>query len=383
MGYESFTQPAADTTELWFQYRNEFPVTEKLVYLNHAGVSPLCRRAADAMKHLADDALLYGSYHYSQWLDAYDGIRDASAQLINANPSEIAIVKNTSEGIATVAMGLDWKPGDRIVAFREEFPANFFPWLRLESKGVLVDWLSFDDPLDRIDEAANGARLLAVSFVQYLGGYRADLAALGEICRRRGVFFFVDAIQGMGAFPLDVRACQIDALAADGHKWMLGPEGCGILYVRQEVQDSIEPVEFGWMNIAGYHDFGCRDMALRQDAGRYECGTLNTIGIYGLRASLEFILEVGVNRIAPQVQALGDRVADAVTKRGYKLLQERTPENGAGIVSFRRDGVDSRMVVKRLSEAGFMAAPRQGWVRVSPHFYIDPREIDRLAECLP
>jgi cysteine desulfurase/selenocysteine lyase len=124
-------------------------------------------------------------------------------------------------------------------------------------------------------------------------------------------------------------------------------------------------------------------MALRQDAGRYECGTLNTIGIYGLRASLEFILEVGVNRIAPQVQALGDRVADAVTKRGYKLLQERTPENGAGIVSFRRDDVDSRMVVKRLAEAGFMAAPRQGWVRVSPHFYIDPREIDRLAECLP
>ena len=383
MGYESFTQPAADTTELWFQYRNEFPVTEKLVYLNHAGVSPLCRRAADAMKHLADDALLYGSYHYSQWLDAYDGIRDASAQLINADRSEIAIVKNTSEGIATVAMGLDWKPGDRIVAFREEFPANFFPWLRLESKGVRVEWLSFDDPLDRIDQAAKGARLLAVSFVQYLGGYRADLAALGEICRRRGVFFFVDAIQGMGAFPLDVRACQIDALAADGHKWMLGPEGCGILFVRREIQDSIEPVEFGWMNIAGYQDFSCRDMALRQDAGRYECGTLNTIGIYGLRASLEFILEVGVNRIAPQVQALGDRVADAATKRGYKLLQERTPDNGAGIVSFRRDDVDSRMVVKRLAEAGFMAAPRQGWVRVSPHFYIDPREIDRLAECLP
>src|SRR5215203_3037073 len=170
MGYESFTQPAADTTELWFQYRNEFPVTEKLVYLNHAGVSPLCRRSADAVKHLADDALLYGSYHYSQWLDAYEGIRDASAQLINADRSEIAIVKNTSEGIATIAMGLDWKPGDKIVAFREEFPANFFPWLRLESKGVRIEWLSFEDPLDRIDEAAKGARLLAVSFVQYLGG---------------------------------------------------------------------------------------------------------------------------------------------------------------------------------------------------------------------
>ena len=383
MGYESFTHPRADTGELWLQYRNEFPVTEKLVYLNHAGVSPLCRPAADAMKHLADDALLYGSYHYSHWLDAYEGLRVASARLINANRSEIAIVKNTSEGIATVAMGLDWKRADKIVAFREEFPANFFPWLRLESKGVQIEWLSYADPLDRIDEAAKGARLLALSFVQYLGGYRADLQAVGEICRRRGVFFFVDAIQGLGAFPLDVRACHIDALAADGHKWMLGPEGCGILYVRQEQQDSIEPVEFGWTNIAGYNDFACRDMALRKDAGRYECGTLNTIGIYGLRAALEFLLEVGVERIASVVQGLGDRVAAGAVNRGYTLLQERTPENGAGIVSFRRDDIDSRMVVRQLSDAGFMAAPRQGWVRVSPHFYINPQEMDRLVECLP
>jgi selenocysteine lyase/cysteine desulfurase len=383
MGYESFTDPRAEVTELWSQYQSEFPVTERIVYLNHAGVSPLCRRSAEAMKHLADDALLYGSYHYSQWLDAYEGLRVASAKLINADRSEIAIVKNTSEGIATVAMGLDWKPGDRIVAFREEFPANFFPWLRLESKGVQIEWLSFQDPLERIDEAARGARLLAISFVQYLGGYRADLRAIGEICRRRGVFFFVDAIQGLGAFPLDVRACHIDALAADGHKWMLGPEGCGILYVRRDVQDSIEPVEFGWTNIAGYGDYSCRDMALRADAGRYECGTLNTIGIYGLRASLEFLLEVGLHRISPAVQALGDRVAAGVTGRGYRLLQDRTAQNGAGIVSFRRDDIDSRMVVKRLSDAGFMAAPRQGWVRVSPHFYIKPEEMDRLAECLP
>ncbi|HYP08582.1 MAG TPA: aminotransferase class V-fold PLP-dependent enzyme [Bryobacteraceae bacterium] len=387
MGYESFTSPgatpAANPTEPWIQYRSEFPVTKNLVYLNHAGVSPLCRRAAEAMKNLADDALLYGSYHYSQWLDAYEGLRVAAARLINTDKREIAIVKNTSEGIATIAMGLNWKPGDKIVAFREEFPANYFPWLRLQSKGVRVEWLSITDPLERIEEATRGARLLAVSFVQYLGGYRADLKAIGDICHRQGVFFFVDAIQGLGAFPLDARSCRIHALAADGHKWMMGPEGCGILYVRADVQESIEPVEFGWTNIAGYNDFACRDMALRADAGRYECGTLNTIGVYGLRAALEFILEVGVERIAPAVQSLADRVAAAAKQRGYTLLQERTPETGAGIVSFRREDIDSRMVVKRLAEAGFMAAPRQGWVRVSPHFYIDPAEMDRLAESLP
>jgi selenocysteine lyase/cysteine desulfurase len=380
MGYDSFTSP---TSGLWTEYQDQFPVIENLVYLNHAAVAPLCRRAADAMKRLADDVLLYGSFHYDQWLDAYEGLRVASARLIGANRSEIAIVKNTSEGIATIALGIDWKPGDKIVAFEEEFPANYFPWKRLEAKGVEIEWLGFSDSLERIDEAAKGARLLTISFVQYLGGYRADLEAIGEICHRRGVLFFVDAIQGLGAFPLDVRKCRIQGLAADGHKWLLGPEGCGVLYVQREIQDEIEPVEFGWTNIAGYADYTCRDMTLRPDAGRYECGTLNTIGIYGLRAAIEFLLEVGVERIAEAVQSLGDRVERVVTARGYRVLQPRTAKTGAGIVSFRHEEIDSRAIVRGLKDEGFLAAPRQGWVRVSPHFYIDPAEIDRLGDVLP
>jgi cysteine desulfurase/selenocysteine lyase len=380
MGYESFTSPVSD---LWAEYRYQFPVTENLVYLNHAAVAPLCRPAADAMKHLADDALLYGSYHYDQWLDAYEGLRVASSKLIGATRSEVAIVKNTSEGIATVATGIDWRSGDKIVAFEEEFPANYFPWKRLEARGVKIEWLRFSDPLDRIDEAARGARLLTISFVQYLGGYRADLESIGEICHRRGALFFVDAIQGLGAFPLDVRKCRIHGLAADGHKWLLGPEGCGILYLQQDVQDHIDPVEFGWTNIAGFNDYTCRDMTLRADAGRYECGTLNTIGIYGLRAAIEFLLEVSVDRIAPVVQALGDRVEKVVTARGYQVLTPRTPQTGAGIVSFRHEEIDSRVIVRGLKDEGFLAAPRQGWVRVSPHFYINPEEIDRLGEVLP
>jgi cysteine desulfurase/selenocysteine lyase len=378
MGYESLTAG----TELWSRYRDQFPVTRNIVYLNHAAVAPLCRRAAEAMKQLADDALDYGSLHYDQWLDAYQGVRDAAARLIGAKPAEVAIVKNTSEGISTVALGIRWSPGDRVVAFREEFPANYFPWKRLERHGVTVDWLSASDSLDRIDEAARGARLLAISFVQYLSGYRANLQAIGEICRDRGVFFFVDAIQGMGAFPLDVERFHIDALSADGHKWMLGPEGCGILYVRRERQEEIEPVEFGWTNIAGFSDYSCRDMALRGDAGRYECGTLNTIGCFGLRAALEFLLEIGLEQICPAVRGLGDRVAAGASARGYEVLGERTPASGAGIVSIRKDGTDSRLVVRRLKERGFLAAPRQGWVRVSPHFYVSPAEIDAMLEAL-
>src|SRR5215467_12022124 len=281
------------------RYRDQFPVTESLIYLNHAAVAPLCKAAADAMKGLADDALYFGSLHYDKWMAVYEGVRQAAARLTGAGPREIAIVKNTSEGIATVATGIDWKPGDRIVAFHEEFAANFLPWKKLEEVGVKVTFLSVEDPLDKIDVACEGARLLSISFVQYLSGYRADLNSIGEICHRRGCFFFVDAIQGLGAFPLDVEKAHIDALAADGHKWLHGPEGCGILYVRQSVQDSVRPVELGWTNVLKYADYAARDLTLRPDAGRYESGTLNTIGCFGLKAALEFVLEVGVENMAP------------------------------------------------------------------------------------
>jgi cysteine desulfurase / selenocysteine lyase len=367
-------------TPLWKRYRDQFPVTERLIYLNHAAVTPLCRPAAVAMQNLAQDALDFGSEHYAKWMETYDGVRAATARMINATPAEIAIVKNTSEGIATVATGITWKAGDIVVAFEEEFPANFYPWKRLEAHGVEVRWLSIFDDLDKIDGACKGARMLAISFVQYLSGYRVDLEKIGEICSRRGAFFLVDAIQGLGAFPIDVRAAKIDALAADGHKWLLGPEGCGVLYVRREVQDQIEPMEFGWTNVAKYYDYSSRDMGLRADAGRYECGTLNTIGCYGLRASLDFLLEIGIDRVCAAVQDLSDRVWDGVTALGYETLGRRSKESGAGIVCFRIPGVESHLTVRKLKDAGITTAPRQGWVRVSPHFYIAPEEIDRMLE---
>jgi cysteine desulfurase / selenocysteine lyase len=373
MGYE----------DLWKAYREYFPVTERLIYLNHAAVAPMSRPAAEAIKRLADDVLCFGSNNYGKWLETYDGLRNAAARLMGANGDEIAIVKNTSEGVSTVALGMNWKSGDRIVCFREEFPANALPWKRLKARGVKIEWLSAEDPLEEIDRACRGARLLAISFVQYLSGQRADLEAIGEICHRHGCFFFVDAIQGLGAFPVDVRKARIQALAADGHKWLLGPEGCGILYVQKDLQDSIEPVEFGWTNIANFADYASPDMTLRSDAGRYECGTLNTVGCFGLHAAIEFLLQVGVERIAPAVQALGDRIAAGVTAKGWEVCGKRTPANGAGIVSFRKEGLDPRMVVRDLKAKNIIVAPRQGWIRSSPHFYISPEDVDRMIDALP
>lgn len=377
MGFETVEET------LWERHRDAFPVTKNLIYLNHAAVSPVCRPAAAAMRWLASDAEEFGSLHYDKWMACYEGLRVQAATMLHADAREIAIVKNTSEGIATIALGLDWRPGDRIVAFHDEFPANQYPWIRLAERGVTITWLRPDAPLEQIEQAARGARLLAISFVQFLSGYRCDLDAIGEICARHGVFFFVDAIQGLGAFPLDVRKARIHAAAADGHKWLTGPEGCGILYIQKDVQDQIDPVEFGWTNAASHADYGSRDMTLRPDAGRYEPGTLNTIGCFGLEAAFRFLNEVGVANIAPAVQSLADQAAEGALAKGYELLAPRTPSTGAGIVSMRKAGIDCRVIWKNLKDKGIITAPRAGWLRVSPHFYISPAEIAAFVEALP
>ena len=364
------------------RYREEFPVTRELIYLNHAAVAPLCRRAADAIRWLADDACQFGSLHYDKWMDAYAGLRKAAARLINAQPEEIAIVKNTSEGIATVALGLDWKAGDRLVAFKEEFPANYYPWLRLEKRGVHITWLSIYDPSEKIAAAIPGARLLAISFVNYLSGYRVDLDAIGQLCRQHGCFYFVDAIQGMGVFPIDVESSHIDALAADGHKWMLGPEGNGVLFVRRQWLDAIEPVEFGWTNPASYADYSSRDMTLRADAGRYECGTLNTVGCFGQRASIEFLLEVGIPNVEAAVMARAAQLDQGLRALGYEVMIERTAATGSGILCFRHATIDSKVIVSEMRRNKIAVAPRQGWVRVSPHFYINAEDIEQVLRTL-
>jgi selenocysteine lyase/cysteine desulfurase len=378
MGFDKLEDSAVTA-----RYRDEFPVTKELIYLNHAAVAPLCRRAADAIRWLADDACQFGSLHYDKWMDCYAGLRKAAARLINAAPEEIAIIKNTSEGIATVALGLDWKAGDRVVAFKEEFPANYYPWLRLEKRGVKLTWLSIYDPIEKIAAALPGARLLAISFVNYLSGYRVDLEAIGKLCHEHGCFYFVDAIQGMGVFPIDVEASYIDALAADGHKWMLGPEGNGVLYVRRKWQNAIEPVEFGWTNAANYADYSSRDMTLRADAGRYECGTLNTVGCFGQRAAIEFLLEVGIGNAGAAVMARAGQLEQGLRAKGYEVMIERTESTGSGIICFRHPAIDHKMMVSEMRRNRISAAPRQGWIRASPHFYISSEDIEQVLRVLP
>ena len=367
------------------QYRREFPVTESSVYLNHASVSPLPERTARAMARFTDDAMRHGAAHYAEWMKTCYGVRTAAASLLGCDPGEIAITKNTSEGLAIVANGLDWRPGDLVVGIRDEFPANYFPWLQLERRGVKLRWLDLQAgriELEEIDRACHGARLLAISFVQYLSGFRVDLDAVGEICRRRGTLLVVDGVQGLGALPVDVKKSGVHAFSASGHKWLLGPEGCGVLYIDRDVIPQVEPIEFGWTNVEGSNVYS-HDLKLRSDASRYECGTLNTIGCYGLRESIEMFLEIGAEPIAGQIHHLAGRIAAGVAAKGYEIMTPRDETCGSGIVTFRKQGTPSEQVVAKLNHNGVSAALRFGWVRAAPHFYINDEDVDRFLDLLP
>ena len=366
-------------------YRTEFPIAESIIYLNHASVSPLPRRTARAMQQLAEDVMLHGVTHYGRWMETCVAVREAAGRLMGCGSDEVAITKNTSEGLSFVANGLDWRPGDVVVGIRDEFPANYFPWLRLAERGVRLRWLDLKNgriELDEIDRACDGARLLAVSFVQYLSGFRIDLDALGEICRRRDVLLVIDGVQGLGPFPVDVRKSGVHALSASAHKWLLGPEGCGVLYIDRDLIPHVEPVEFGWTNVEGADHYS-HEPTLLPDARRYECGTMNTVGYHGLRASLELFLEVGVEGVAAQVDRLAQRTLDSALLKGYEAMTTRDTSSGSGVVSIRKPGIDSEGTVRQLNEQGISTAHRFGWVRVAPHFYNTEEEIDTLLERLP
>jgi selenocysteine lyase/cysteine desulfurase len=371
--------------EFWEHYRREFPVTRQWIYMNHAAVSPLPRRAAQAMRGSIEDVSLHGVVHHRRWTEACEALRSSAARLIGSSAEEIAIVKNTSEGLAIVANGIDWRPGDVVVGVEGEFPANYYPWCNLQKRGVKLRWVQQRRGavlLEDLDQACSGARLLAISFVQYLSGFRADLEAIGEICARRECLFVVDAIQGLGAFPVDVRRTRIHALCAGGHKWLLGPEGCGILYVNSEAIPQIEPVEFGWTNVAHWQDYESRDATLRAGAARYECGSLNTAGCYGLLAALDLLLEIGVERIGGRVAALAQKIAHGLSGAGYEILGRFEPASLSGIVSFKRPGADAARLTQQLAAKRIIVAPRSGWVRASPHFYISDEEAEELVETL-
>ena len=358
-----------------------FPVTKNVVYFNHAAVGPLSARACEAMERHARDQRDFGALHWRDWYAEHDRARAAAARLIGATPQEVAILKNTSEGLSFVAQGLRWRAGDNVVTTALEFPSNWTPWKRLEDRGVecRVAALPAVEQIEPLLDART--RLVTVSSVAFHNGYTADLEAIGELCAHRGILFCVDAIQSVGVLPIDVHRARIDFLAADGHKWMCGPEGAAIFYVAAGVRDQLDVVENGWTNIDRKGRFILAPTDLLPDSRRFEAGSLNTNGIYGLRAAIELLLEIGIEAIAERAVGLAQLLADGLGSIGWRVA---TRPVVSAIVGATPPSVERTVLQwhRHLEENGVVCAPREGMLRFSPHFYNDEGEVRRVIGLL-
>lgn len=368
-------------------YSAEFPLRDGIIYLNHAAVSPWPLRTADAVHEFAQQNLTQGSLFYPQWLETETLLREQLRQLLNApSPADIALVKNTSEALSFVAYGLDWQAGENIVISNQEFPSNRIVWESLATQGVELrqaDLTAAETPEDALFALVDtNTRLIAISSVQYASGLRMDLEKIGNFCRERGVLFCVDAIQSLGALPFDVQACHADFVAADGHKWMMGPEGLGVFYCRAELREKLKLTQFGWHMIEAMGNFDLQEWQPAASARRFECGSPNMLGIHALSASLPLLLETGIDAVAARILDNSRHLLKELARLGYLLGTPLYENRHAGIVSFSHPQNESAALFEHLRENGVFCALRDNKIRFSPHFYTPRKHLDYCLELL-
>jgi selenocysteine lyase/cysteine desulfurase len=367
----------------------QFPVTAQHIYLNHAAVAPWPRCAAEAVTAFARENADHGAAGYLRWLDTERKLRASAARLINApSPEDIALLKSTSEGLSVIAHGLRWERGDNVVGIHQEFPSNRVVWESLREYGVAFRALdlatSADPEQDLMALCDSRTRLLSVSAVQFSSGLRLDLERLGEACRRRDILFCIDAIQQVGALPFDAVAAGADFVVADGHKWMLGPEGIALFYSRAESRDRLRLRQFGWHMRRDPGDYEAGSTwDISPSATRFECGSPNMLGIHALEASLALLEGVGMTAVAAAVLERTRRItAWAESHPDFELLSPRAPERHSGITTLRHRTVPAELLHRRLTESGVICAVRGGGIRFSPHFYTPLEQVDRACELL-
>jgi selenocysteine lyase/cysteine desulfurase len=366
-----------------------FPILEQdAPYLNHAAVGPWPRATAEAVQAFADENMRHGSANYFDWLKREQELRERLARLAGApSADDIAFLKNTTDCISTVAWGLDWQAGDNVVLPAGEFPSNRLPWLAQAARGVEareIDIRAADDAETALIDAMDArTRLLTVSSVQWADGFRLDLERLGAACRARGVLFFVDAIQQLGALPVDVEACGADFLAADAHKWLLAPEGIAVFFCRAEVRPRLQLLQQGWHMVDRFWDFDRNEWPPSATAVRFEAGTPNSTGQAAFHASAGLLLDFGIEHVAGRILENTDHLMRELPRLGGVRLSSRTePARRSGIVAFRHESIASETLYKGLRERGIACALREGCVRVSPHFYQGERELAAFLDAL-
>jgi cysteine desulfurase / selenocysteine lyase len=371
------------------ELRALFPITERAVYLNHAAVSPPPATTIQAVEAQLRDVHENGSLNFRSWLAVKERARELLAGLLGAQPEQVAFVRNTSDALSTVANGLTWKTGDNVVTFRREFPSNVYPWLRVRDVfGVEVRMCDERDGRVDLEELESlvdqNTRLIAISHVQFASGFRTDLERLGRLARQHDALFVVDVIQSLGVVPIDVGAELIDVAAGAGHKWLLTPEGVGYLYLSDRARERIQPTLVGWVSVPDPEDYQNFEQGWNRGALAWETGTGPAALIHGLKASLDLLNEYGPPRIAAYLEELTDHLCDRLKAQPYEIVSSRAVGEKSQIVCIRHMGGLSAMALyAQLKQQNIVTAPRGDRLRIAPHVYNSPNEMDRLVEALP
>lgn len=367
--------------------RDLFPVTRDQLYLNHAACSPYSVRVQRALRQYLESRASGRVDNFKRDKQEMERLRTNLAALLQSPPDRLAITSNTSHGLNIVAQGLSWQSGDEILLSTMEFPANVYPFLNLKKQGVIVKWFSPKDGRILVEHIAEHVtkktRLLAISYVQYLNGFRADLQAIGAWCRERGILCVVDGIQGVGAMPLLIKDLPIDAVAAGGHKWLMAPKGIGLLYLTEELQRQLELRYLGWLSVVEPFQFHQFDQPLQPDAARFEIATPNHLGIYGMNAAVQLINEVGIQTIAEQILDITGYLISRLQEVGCEVLTPLDASERAGIVLFSCGNMDeNQRIYQALLERKMTLSSREGMLRVSPHFYNTREDMDKFLQVL-
>ena len=374
----------------WQKFRAEMPITRRWAYFDHAAVSPLSGPAQQTLESWSREAATEGVVPWTSWTQRVEQVRQLAAGLINAESREIALVPNTSSGIGLVAESYPWKSGDNVVTVDNEFPSNLYPWMNLESIGVETRRVKPNGvriDTERLADACDErTKIVSVSWVGYATGYRVDVKQIAEIAHRHGALLFLDAIQGLGVFPIDVRDVGVDFLAADGHKWLLGPEGAGFFFIRSELLDLLRPIRVGWNSVVQRFNYQEIKLNLRPEAARYEAGSANLAGFLALGASLEMLISFGlsatISPIAEQIISIGETVSQHLEQLGAQIVSDRREIVRSGIIAFTLPNRDPAKLKRVCLEHNVVVSCRGGYLRVSPHAYNNEEDIQRLVDAL-
>ncbi len=370
----------------------DFELSDDLIHLNHAAVAPWPRCTREAVEAFARENATQGSLHYPDWVKKETQLRQLLARLINAEQADdIALLKNTSEALSVVAHGLDWQAGDNVVISDQEFPSNRIVWESLQDQGVAVRQVnlgSANSPEQAVMQACDAStRVVAISSVQYASGLRVELAPLGQFCRERSILFCIDAIQSIGALEIDVDAVNADFVMADGHKWMLGPEGLALFYSHKAAREQLHLHQFGWHMVEHHEDFDRKAWQIATSARRFECGSPNMLGIHALHASISLLFANGMPKIQQIVLANSETLFSLInSSTNLECITDMTPGRYAGIVVFRHKKIPSADLYRYLMQHRVLCALRGGGIRFSPHYYTPPEHLHqaiKLADNCP